>query len=152
MRTRIGTLLFIAVASAVLVSCALPGFKPLDTNRCSGPECEISVTVISIGDSSCQAAPVGDIDATAAGEHRITWRMTTPNFEFSGEPYKFGIFIKDDPDDDFKNAVVQGNGQTASLTLNHKKPGTRYRYGINVRRSNVINKPFCEPLDPWLIS
>ena len=65
MRTRIRSLLFIAVASAVLASCAQPGFKPSDTtNRCAGPECEIPVTVNSIGDS-CQPGPVADIDATA---------------------------------------------------------------------------------------
>jgi hypothetical protein len=77
--------------------------------------------------------------------------MKTPGYEFSGEPYKFGIFIKDDPDDDFNNAVVPGNGQTVTIIFKHRNPGNKYRYGINVRRSTG-NKPFCEPLDPWLIS
>ncbi|TMG94508.1 MAG: hypothetical protein E6H71_13985 [Betaproteobacteria bacterium] len=151
MRTRITSLLFIAVASAVLASCAQPGFKPSDTtNRCAGPECEIPVTVNSIGDS-CQPGPVADIDATADGPHKITWKMITPGFEFSGTPVKFAIFIKEDPDDDFSNAVVPGNGQTVTIMFNHKHPRKNYRYGVNVRRSTG-DKPFCEPLDPWLIS
>jgi hypothetical protein len=147
-KVLVSTMAFAAVA--VLTSCA--AHRPfVEATPCAGPECTIDVTVVAIG-SSCQASPIPDIDARAAGEHKITWRMTTPNYEFSAEPYKIGIYIKDDPDDDFSNAVVPGNGRTATIMFKHRNPGKNYRYGVNVRRSNVEGKPFCEPLDPWLIS
>jgi hypothetical protein len=88
-----------------------------------------------------------------SGQRSVTWTITNnQGYEFSKESYKYGIFIKLDGGDEFKN--VQITNGSKSLTINYTKQamGTAYySYALTVRRTDG-DKNFCKTLDPWMIS
>lgn len=152
---RIGTLFLSVVACAALAACSPALMKPnLFSQKidCAGHDCAAKVTVSSIG-NTCTPDPIFNIDLKTGdtGEKKITWTMATDGYEFSRESYKFAIFVKDNPFDEFKDVDVPGNGKTLTIKFNARSTGRNYRYAITVRKSTG-NKDFCETLDPWLIS
>jgi hypothetical protein len=161
-KMRIGTVLLAFIACGVLAACQTNSVKPqvnsaiLDLSapriKCTGHDCAVDVTVALIG-NKCTPDPILNIDLATGdtGEKKITWKMATEGYEFSGESFKFGIFIKDNPLNEFKDAKVPGNGQTLTMMFKGNASGNNYRYAITVRKS-AGNKDFCETLDPWMIS
>jgi hypothetical protein len=113
------------------------------------------VTVDSKGDW-CKPKGIDPIDLST-GDHggkTVTWTIGTDGYEFSNEAYKFGIFIKDDPFDEFKDAKVTANGKKLTISFNGRLTGKAYRYAVTVRKSTAnpkVHKEFCETLDPWLL-
>lgn len=159
---RIGTLFMVAIASATLVGCSSGRFKPLHidgfpnpfykTVQCTTQDCDVSVTVtenMSTGTCTLDVADRLDLRLPATGERNVTWTIATAGYEFSRESYKFGIFIKSDPRDEFKNVQITGSGKSLSIQFKHQRTGIDYSYALTVRRTN---KTFCETLDPWMIS
>jgi predicted small secreted protein len=150
---RIGTVPLVVMACAVLAACAPNAVKPFGQNiKCTGHDCAADVTVSSVG-STCIPDQILDIDLKTgdAGYKTITWKMATDGYEFSGESYKFGIFIKNNPFNEFKEANVLGNGKILVIKFNGTSSGKDYRYAITVRKSTG-SKDFCDTLDPWMIS
>jgi hypothetical protein len=150
---RSGTVFLAVIACTALVACT--SMKPYffsPTIGCTGHDCAALVTVTSIG-NACKPDDIMTIDLKTGdpGEKKITWKIATPGYEFSRESYKFGIFIKDDPFDEFKDANVPGSGDTLTIKFNGNTMGRPYRYAITVRKATG-NKAFCETLDPWMIS
>jgi hypothetical protein len=165
---RSGTLLLAAIAAAVLVGCGSQRIRPTDytyipnpfvkSAQCGTPACSLVVTVndcangiITVTDPETNSGP--DLDmSTGSGARSVTWKIVTPGYEFPKEPFKYGILIKGDPDDEFKNAHISGGGDSLTLDYNKKGTGTRYYvYGLQLR-STIGNKPFCALLDPWVIT
>jgi hypothetical protein len=160
---RIETLLPAAVAAAMLVACASPGphepthmrgsTVPFSTvHPCQTQDCSVDVAVVATA-NDCIPTVVGIIDARGgvAGARNITWTITTTGYEFSRESYKYGIFIKSDPDEEFKNVQITGDGKSLSLKFDRRATGKDYAYALTVRRTSG-DKGFCKTLDPWLIS
>ena len=154
---RIGTLSLAALAAAALVGCATvkPMYYRGHTNpfytvsNCTTQDCTVNVTVVADGDT-CVPSTVQILDVSQpAGARNITWTITTDGYEFSKETYKFGIFIKNDPDEEFKNATT--DGKNLKLRFEHSATGKEYSYALTVRRTTG-DKGFCKTLDPWLIS
>ncbi len=152
---RTGTVLLAAFVGTVLIGCA--AHHPLDGGdrqrlQCTGKECTVNVTISATG-GVCKPDAIPDLDLRTAdsGEKKITWMLATEGYEFSRESYKFGLFIKSDPFDEFKDASVPGNGKTLTIKFEHHVPGRWYEYGVTVRRSTG-SKAFCDTLDPWMIS
>jgi hypothetical protein len=160
---RIGTLSLAAVAAAALVGCASPGtFRPMYfpgyTNvfiksvKCTTADCSLSVTVTEDGGvCKLDVAEVLDVTEGPVGARNITWTIETAGYEFSKESYKYGIFIKSDPDEEFKNVQITASGKSLSLKFEHNAPGAAYSYALTARRTSG-NKAFCKTLDPWLIT
>lgn len=156
---RIGTLLLAAIAAVTLVGCGSPGtIKPIyfypfaKTVQCSTQDCSLNVTVTenaTTGTCVIEVADILDMKGGPAGQRNVTWTITTPGYEFSKEFYKYGIFIKSNPDDEFKNVQITGPGTSLSIQFKHQQTGIDYSYALSVRRTN---KTFCETLDPWMIS
>jgi hypothetical protein len=155
---RIGTLVFAAVAAATLVGCAT--IKPMyvrghynpfyTVDQCTVQDCTVEVRVTADG-NACTLSTVQILDVSQPPVARnITWKLVTEGYEFSKESYKFGIFIKNDPDEEFQNAQVNANG-TLSLHFAHTASGRDYSYALTVRKKGG-DKGFCATLDPWLIS
>lgn len=118
---------------------------------CNGNQCDATVTVSSSG-TTCKPDAIIPIDLATGrrGPKSVTWILGTEGYVFSDESFKFGLFIKDDPFDEFKDARVTANGRRLTITFNDRLPGKAYRYAITVRRA--ANKEFCETLDPWLLN
>ena len=162
---RIGTLFLAAIAAATLVGCSAPGtirpmyfpggFNPfIRVVQCTQQDCSVTVAVTENSSANfCvpDVAEILDVSGGAAGQRNVTWTITTDGYEFSKESYKYGIFIKSDPDDEFKNVQITGNGKSLSLKFEHQVTGKSYSYALTVRRTGG-NKSFCKTLDPWLIS
>jgi hypothetical protein len=155
---RIGTILLAAVACGAM-ACSTFEQKPDRSSpriACTGNKCDAKVTVASSG-AWCRPDPILPIDLST-GEHggkTVTWTIETEGYEFSNESYKFAIFIKDDPFDEFKDAKVIANGKRLTITFNERLPGKAYRYAVTVRKSTPNkegHKEFCETLDPWLLN
>jgi hypothetical protein len=64
----------------------------------------------------------------------LQWIMGTDGYEFSREPYKCGIIIKTNPNDEFHNVVIPGNGQSISIKFRHQSKRREYAYALTVRR------------------
>ena len=157
---RIGTLLLAAVVSATLVGCApmeprdhyVP--NPARTQNCNTRDCPPLVVTVKENPAqhTCEAA-VDDLNVSSGpeGERSVEWKIATPGYEFSKEPYKFAIFVKSNPNGKFKGANTSTSGQVLSLKFVHKRTSTLkpYEYVLAIRRSDGT---FCETLDPWLIS
>ena len=120
--------------------------------KCTTVDCSVSVTVTDDG-SVCKLDVVEVLDVTEgpSGARNVTWTIDTQGYEFSKESYKFGIFVKSDPDEEFKNVQITGGGKSLSLKFEHNAPGMAYSYALTVRRT-AGNKGFCKTLDPWLIT
>lgn len=170
---RSGTLFLTAIASSVLIGCGSPGLKPsYFQNRpvyvenlfshnvhCDTKDCSLIVTVndcaggdIKVTSPSTTDGPDLDMRAGPTNQERtITWKIVTPGYEFSKESFKYGILIKSDPGDEFKDAQVSGD--TLTLKYNKKATGSQgsYTYGLQLRSSRG-DKAYCALLDPWLIS
>lgn len=151
---RTGAVLLAAFVGTGLIGCA--GHRALDGGdkarlQCAGKDCPVNVTVSTTG-SVCKPDAIPDLDLRTGdpGEKKITWTLPD-GYEFSRESYKFGLFVKSDPFDEFKDASVPGNGKTLTIKFNGNVTGRWYEYAITVRRSTG-NKPFCDTLDPWMIS
>jgi hypothetical protein len=154
---RIGSLLLVVMASAALVACSSTGKRGLflfekpfvSTQRCDTHDCPpVTVTVTEAGDTCSGSVDFYVIDfRQGPGPHRVTWTITG-NYVFSSEPYKFGIFIKNDPRKQFKNALVQGNGKRLVIDFAHDYTGhAYYEYSLNFQRADGS---FCDALDPWM--
>jgi hypothetical protein len=159
---RIRSLFLAAIASATLVGCGSPGrikpfyfdgFSPfVKTVHCTTQDCSLTVTVTensATGTCVLDVADILNVKLPATGDRNLTWTIATDGYEFSKEAYKYGIFIKSDPDDEFKNVQITGNGKSLSIQFKHQRTGIDYSYALSVRRTN---KTFCETLDPWLIT
>jgi hypothetical protein len=171
---RSGILFLTAIASSVLVGCGSPGLKPsYFQNRpvyvedtppvlCPTQDCSLVVTVndcaggdIKVTDPLMTAGPNLNMKSGPTQlSRKITWKIVTAGYEFADDSFKYGILIKSDPDDEFKNAQVTGSGKD-TLTIQYTKNATgsqgQYTYGLQLRSSSG-NKPYCALLDPWLIS
>lgn len=148
--------LLAAFASATLVGCASPGrIKPIypfaRTVQCTTQDCSLNVTVTEKSDGTCvlDVADILDVKMGPSGQRNLTWTISTSGYEFSKESYKFGIFIKSNPDAEFKNVQITGSGKTLSIQFQHQRTGIDYSYALSVQRAN---KTFCETLDPWVIT
>jgi hypothetical protein len=152
-----------AFATATLVGCAGSAkVKPfyiegmpnpfVKSVTCTAQDCDLTVTVVENADGTCipDVAPILNIKTGPAGDRNVTWTLANDDYEFSKENFKFGIFIKSDPREEFKNAQVTGGGKALTLVFRHKHTGIDYSYGLTVRRK--VDKSFCETLDPWMIS
>lgn len=159
---RSGTVCLAAIVCATLVGCASPGrIKPMYFEgfpnlfvravKCTTPDCSVTVTVTENADGTCvlDVPDILDVKTGPAGERNVRWMISTAGYEFSKEAYKYGIFIKTDPDEEFKNVQISGNGRDLSLKFRHQHTGIDYSYALTVQRAN---KTFCATLDPWLIS
>ena len=168
---RRGTLCLVAIGYVVLSGCSStspelfklhPVYLDVGVSKiiCSTPNCSLTVTVndctkgdIQVTDPNLANGPDIDISSGPTDQQRsITWTIATAGYEFSNEPFKYGIVIKSDPGDEFKNVKITNAG--AALTIQFKKKGTAkvyYRYGLQLR-STSSNKDYCQFLDPWLIS
>jgi len=163
---RIETLVLTAIACTLVSACGTesllrPGgifmhpFAWFGDNTPCPTECSITVTVKEDrSDKSCKPDYVLPIDVTGNnGVRTITWKVGD-GYKFSNESYKFGIFVKVDPQGKFKSAQVQGQGgKTLVLKFEHNKkegePKAIYDYALTVQRDDGS---FCTTLDPWLIS
>jgi len=156
---RIGTMLLAAAACSAAVACSVLDQRPDRSSpriSCTGNRCDAAVTVTSSG-AWCKPDEIMPIDLStgAGGGKTVSWTIGTPGYEFSNESYKFGIFIKNDPIDEFKDAKVIENGRKLVITFNGKRSDKAYKYAVTVRRSTPNkegHKEFCETLDPWLIN
>jgi len=127
--------------------------------QCSTQDCPLVVTVndcangdIQITDPGMTAGPDLDMRSGPTGQRSVTWTIKTPGYEFAKEPFKYGILIKSDPDDEFKNSQVTAGGDSLTIQYTKKRTGrSNYVYGLQLR-STSGNKNFCALLDPWLIS
>jgi hypothetical protein len=111
------------------------------------------VTVTENSDKTCKPNKVDPIEVTGSnGIRTITWTIGS-GYKFSSESYKFGIFVKVDPQGKFKSAQIKQAGKVLELKFDHKKnegdPQIIYDYGLTVQRDD---DSFCITLDPWLIS
>lgn len=155
---RIGTLFLIVVGCATLVGCSSrvfvkPIFNPFArTVPCTTRDCSLPVTVTenaSTRTCDLDVAEYLNVQGGPSGQRSLTWTIGTDGYQFSRESYKYGIFIKTDPGDEFKNVQITGNGKSLSIQFNHQRTGIDYGYALTVRRSDGS---FCNTLDPWLIS
>ncbi|PWT70949.1 MAG: hypothetical protein C5B46_08975 [Proteobacteria bacterium] len=129
--------------------------------RCKDTQCALSVTVrdctagsgILVTDVNLNNGPDLNISEGDASQTRtITWTIVTDGYEFAKEPFKYGMFIKSDPADEFKNARITGGGK--SLSIDYKKAANSagsYTYGLQLR-STTGNKDYCAVLDPWMVT
>ena len=162
---QIATPFLVAIASGVLAACSS---TPKVTNafidamaktQCPS-NCSIAITVRENADTTCTIDDVQPIETTGAnGLRTISWTIAANSpYKFSDESYKFGLFVKTDPQGKFKSAKVKGGGKLLELEFDHKKnegePKLIYDYALTVQRSNstATNNSFCITKDPWLIS
>jgi hypothetical protein len=157
---RKGILILAAIASITLVGCGTrpfyhPGVKNpfLTTQTCDKQACDVNVTINDCAAGNMTVADILDMTPGPSGQQRtITWTITNESgYEFSKESFKYGIFIKLDGGDEFKNAQV--NGKTVTIKYDKKAvTGTSaYSYALTVRRTDG-DKNFCKTLDPWMIT
>ena len=157
MRTE--TLLLAATTGVVLASCSTPRYTnpfidAMEKIGCSAT-CSIAVVVKEKPDGTCTIDDLIPIETTGAnGLRTIKWTIAdAAPYKFSDENYKFGLFVKDDPQGKFKKARVTGRGKTLELDFEHRKnagePKVIYDYALTVQRNNDT---FCVTKDPWLIS
>jgi hypothetical protein len=144
-----------ALALITLAGCSTTERVPdrsVPRISCNGNQCDATVTVTSTG-AACKPDGIIPIDLATGrrGAKTVTWVMGTEGYVFSDESYKWGLFVKDDPFDEFKDARVTANGRRLTITFNDRLPGKSYRYAITVRRAGGA-KEFCETLDPWLLN
>ena len=155
-------LVLAAVACATLAACGTTrhAWKPFlyrafaHTQDCNVKDCPVDVTVgINSSTGNCIPAVVEVLNLRPgpAGQRSIVWTITTPGYEFSREDYKFGIFIKSDPFDEFKNVRITDANKKLSLDFANSATGKAYSYALTVRKASGA-KEFCDTLDPWLIS
>jgi hypothetical protein len=150
---RIGTLLLATVVSATLVGCA--SMHPRDMHpdlskakKCNMATCDLQVTVKENSDGTCDPV-VDDLQFTGAERDRsVVWTIAGP-YEFSKESYKFALFVKDNPGDQFRGASTSGRTLTLKFVHTPTPVPKKYAYVLAVRRTNGT---FCRTLDPWLIS
>lgn len=122
--------------------------------ECREATCRVDVTVTtnaSTGQCLPAVVPVVDMRAGPSGLRTISWTISTAGYEWSKEDYKYGIFIKSNPFDEFKNARITNGGKTLNLDFSNSSKGVVYEYGLTVRR-DTGGKAWCDTLDPWLIS
>lgn len=153
---RIGTLFLIVVGCAALAGCSSTGrhmFNPFArTVQCTTRDCSLPVTVTeNASTKTCDldVAEYLNVQGGPSGQRSVTWTIDTDGYQFSKESYKYGIFIKTDPYDEFKNVQITGNGKSLSIQFNHQRTGIDYGYALTVRRSDGS---FCKTLDPWMLS
>ena len=161
---RTGTLFFAVIACAALTACAsmekmyvypfYPFASKPDIDCKNG--CPVPVTVTDAY-GTCMPDDIGTIVLTGGqGSRKVTFAIPSGKYKFSNESYKFGFFVKVDPDKNFKSAKVQSGGKELIVEFDKKSIGTvRYTYGLNVQRDDngnpEIDNTFCRPLDPWMV-
>jgi len=156
---RIGMLVLAAITYAALAACTSTGtfMRPyawyLSNIPCPG-DCSVNVTVTENSvDKTCIPDSVDPIVVTGNnGIRTITWTLGS-GYVFSNESYKFGLFVKVDPQGKFKSAQVKQAGKALELKFDHNKrqgePQAIFPYALTVQRDDGS---FCTTLDPWLIS
>ena len=156
------SMVWAGIACAALTACGTTGrssnpFAPhffTARTECKVADCSIDVTVTqnaAAGTCIPAVVPIIDVRPGPASQRRLSWTISTDGFEFSREEYKYGIFIKSDPLEEFKDAQITNGGKTLTLRFSNAIKGKTYEYALTVRRSRG-GKEFCETLDPWLIS
>ena len=157
---RIGTLFWAAIAGAALAACSStsPLLHPfvhfLPKTPCTS-SCSIPVTITENSNNTCTINDIPSIETSGTnGDRTITWTIAANDPDkFSDESYKFGIFVKADPQGKFKTAKVKNQGKLLELVFEHKKnegePKIIYDYALTVQRDN---NSFCVTKDPWIIS
>src|SRR5260221_12205605 len=110
-------LILAAIASATLVGCTVsikpayvPGFSNpfLTTTTCNVQDCPpLTVTVNDCATGNITVTDILDMTAGPANMQRtVTWTISNDGYEFSKETFKYGIFIKLDGGDEFKNVQI----------------------------------------------
>ncbi|HVE49496.1 MAG TPA: hypothetical protein VNG69_07775 [Casimicrobiaceae bacterium] len=119
---------------------------------CNTATCMLDVTVGTNSTTGNCIPATTDVIVIAGshGQRTITWNITTSGYEFSREDYKFGLFIKSDPGDQFKNVQITDGGRSLSIKFDKKTPHRAHEYALTVRRNSGA-KAFCDTLDPWMI-
>ena len=154
-RMRIGILFWAAIACAALAACSstspllhsLVDFLP--KTACTST-CSIAIT-IKEGSGTCTIDDIPSIETSGPnGNRTITWTIAANDpYKFSEESYKFGIFVKVDPQGKFKTAKVKDQGKLLELVFEHKKnegePKIIYDYALTVQRNN---NSFCVTKNP----
>ncbi len=96
--------------------------NPARTQNCNTRDCPPLVVTVKENPAqhTCEAA-VDDLNVSSGpeGERSVEWKIATPGYEFSKEPYKFAIFVKSNPDGKFKGANTSTSGQVLSLKFVH---------------------------------
>ena len=113
----------------------------------------VNVTMSATG-GVCKPDAIPDLDLEHGGlggeEDHLD--AGTDGYEFSRESYKFGLFIKSDPFDEFKDASVPGNGKTLTIKFEHHVPGRWYWNSASLCAGRPEASPSGDTLDPWMIS
>ena len=153
---KIRSLLWTAIASAMLGGCATSGSPQLNainrffftTQTCSGASCPVTVTVTENAGTCSATVDYSFLDLSQGQpDKNIAWTISD-GYQFSTESFKYAIVIKDDPKGAFKNANVQAGGQRLVLQYTRGSGGNSYQYGLNFQRNNGT---FCQWLDPYMV-
>ena len=123
--------------------CPVVNLTVVETGTGGNPKCEIKV-VANL-----------DMRANPTGTKTLTWVISSGDYEFSEEKYRYGIFVQDDDDPirRVKGVAIQGGGKRLVLQFEHRQ-GTfakEYKYALTVKRPGNDGQ-FCKTLDPWIIS
>jgi hypothetical protein len=165
---RSGYRFLAAIGCAALAACATPEKVggPSGTPRplhCPGGNCDpIMVTVDEYGGGVCQPREFPDIllSGEDTGEKKITFVISGGSYRWSEDKGQVAFFLKpgsDNPTGKFGPINVTGaDKKTLVVHFKHvKDPASRkvYRFGLIARRTvDGGPGPFCQALDPWLIS
>jgi len=157
---RKGMLILAAIASTTLIGC---GSQPIlsesgrnffsTVQKCSDQDCKVMVTVNDCAKGDISVVDYVDMSSGPADKQRtVTWTITNESgYEFSKESFKFGIFIKLDGGDEFKNAQASGKTVTIKYDKKAHTDTNFYSYALTVRRTDG-DKGFCKTKDPWMIT